>query len=292
MINPAGTYVDATVSEGGHAEAILEKLHSSGRLIGLDRDEEVLAIARRRLVNFHPRVKLIYGNFKELRNILNAEGVYFIQGILFDLGVSSRHLDTPERGFSFRFDADLDMRMDRKQTLTATHIVNRYSREELSKIFFTYGEEPQARKIASAIVKMREKQSIKTTGELLKIIEKAIWFRRDKIHPAARCFQALRIVVNQELEGLGETLREAVALLVNGGRIGVISFHSLEDRIVKQTFRLLQGRCICPPEFPICRCGKMKLLRVLTAKPLTPSLMEKQANPRARSAKFRVAEKI
>lgn len=292
ITDQGGIYVDATVGEGGHAEAILERLNCRGRLIGIDRDEEILMIAHNRLARFHSQLKLFYGNFKKLKEILKNEGVPCIQGILFDLGVSSRQLDTPERGFSFRFDANLDMRMDRRQSLTAAEIVNRYSREKLTEIFRDYGEEPRARQIASAIVKTREKQLVKTTSQLLKIIEEVVKFPRLKIHPATRCFQALRIVVNQELEGLEDSLRVAVDLLVEGGRIGVISFHSLEDRIVKQTFRLLEGKCICPPDFPVCRCGKIKKVRVLTPKPLTPSPLEKQTNPRSRSARFRVAEKI
>jgi len=292
VTDPEGIYVDATVGEGGHAEAILERLHYTGRLIGIDRDEEILIIAHNRLARFHSQIKLISGNFKELKEILEREGIRSVQAILFDLGVSSRQLDTPERGFSFRFDTDLDMRMDRKQSLTAAEIVNRYSRDKLTEIFRNYGEERLARQIARAIVETRKERPIKTTGQLLKLIEEVVKFPRRKIHSATRCFQALRIAVNRELEDLGESLPVAVDFLVKGGRIGVISFHSLEDRIVKQTFRLLEGKCICPPDFPVCRCGKIRKVRILTPKPLTPSPLEKQTNPRSGSARFRVAEKI
>lgn len=283
---PDGMYLDCTLGGGGHSEAILKKL-SSGRLIAVDKDEDALAYAKSRLGE---TPTYVHSDFKDVIFSGEYEG---LDGILMDLGVSSYQLDTPDRGFSYRFDAPLDMRMDRREALTAEIVVNDYSEKALTEIFYKYGEEPYARKIASNIVKERALAPIKNTGELVKIIEKSIppKVRYSGSHPAKRVFQAIRIEVNGELTRLYETVLQAIKLLRKGGRIAIITFHSLEDRIVKQAFKYAEADCICPPRTPICTCGKVSEITIVTKKPIVASEEELEKNPRAKSAKLRVAEK-
>ena len=282
-----GLYVDATLGAGGHAEAILER-GPRARLLGLDRDPEALELARRRLARFGERVELLEANFADLEEVLadrpNADG------ILADLGVSSMQLDEGRRGFSFRREGPLDMRMGRNGR-TAADIVATASAEELTRIFREWGEERMAAKIARGIVRERTRGPIQTTRQLARIVavEKG---GREKIDPATRVFQALRIEVNQELSALARFLAAAVARMNGGGRLAVISYHSLEDRIVKDAFRRESGVCLCPPRLPQCVCGARAALRVLTRRPLRPSDSEQRRNPRSRSAKLRVAEKV
>jgi len=268
-----GIYVDATTGAGGHAEAILQNIGSSGRLIGIDRDEEALATARKKLSD--SRVTLIRGNFSDMGNMISADGIISVDGILFDLGVSNMQLKNRDRGFSFLYDAPLDMRMDRSQQMSAREIVNRYPENELDRIFREFGEERLSRKIAKAITRYRQRNPIETCSELAQIVEK-VYGTRGRIHPATRTFQALRIAVNQELEHLTSGLRVSLHLLRRQGRLCVISYHSLEDRIVKH---FMAGS------------AKKGLLRILTKKPLTPEPEEQRANPSSRSAKLRVAER-
>lgn len=283
---PEGTYLDCTLGGGGHSEAILKKL-TSGRLIAVDKDEDALAYAKSRLGE---KPTYVHSDFKDVIFSGEYEG---LDGILMDLGVSSYQLDTPSRGFSYRFDAPLDMRMDRREALTAETVVNDYSEKELTEIFYKYGEESYARKIAANIVKERQLSPIKNTGELVKIIEKSVppKVRYSGSHPAKRVFQAIRIEVNGELTRLYETVLQAIKLLKKGGRIAIITFHSLEDRIVKQAFKYAEADCICPPKTPICTCGKVSEITILTKKPIVASDAELERNPRAKSAKLRVAEK-
>jgi len=279
-----GVYVDATVGEGGHAEALLRSTAASDRLIGLDRDAEVLQVARRRLAPFGSRVVLVHGHAAELRSILNALDVPRVSGILLDLGVSSYQLDLPERGFSFTREGPLDMRMDRMTEQTAAMLINSLGEVELVDLIQRYGEERWARRIARAILRARHRAPLQTTRELAAIITQVIpaSARPPRIHPATRTFQALRIAVNQELSKLEESLRVAVACLYPGARLCVIAYHSLEDRIVKRTFRKLAAvQELAPPE-----------VQLLTRKPITCSLTERRLNPRARSAKLRVLEKV
>ena len=292
-----GFYLDGTVGIGGHAEAIL-KQNPLNRLIGLDRDVEALELAKERLAPFGERVWLYHGDYRDLEDILEAVKGELprpsFRGILLDLGVSSLQLDRVERGFSFQKDALLDMRMDQTQELTAFDLVNRASAEELEEIFSKFGEERWARRISRRIVEVRKAGEIRTTGQLAQIVQLAIpkSAQPRKIHPATRVFQALRIAVNRELDGLGEALEKAVSFLKPGGRLCVISFHSLEDRIVKDTFLRLAKGCQCPPWFPRCVCGQKPSLRIVQKRPITPSEEEQTENPRSRSAKLRVAEKV
>ncbi|MCG0276994.1 MAG: 16S rRNA (cytosine(1402)-N(4))-methyltransferase RsmH [Thermanaeromonas sp.] len=275
---PGEIFIDATVGGGGHAYALLERLQPGGFLIGLDRDEEAVHAAGLKLKPFEGRFKLFHANFSSLSSILEVEGLKGADGLLFDLGVSSYHLENAERGFTYQVDAPLDMRMDRRQELTAAEIVNTWPEEELTRILKEYGEERWAARIAHFIVRAREKRPILSTLQLVDIVKAAIpaRFRRSGPHPAKRTFQALRIAVNDELGELRRTLAELERVLNPGGRIVVISFHSLEDRIVKQTFKELSGR----------------LLEILTPKPVVPSLEEIESNPRARSAKLRAARRV
>jgi 16S rRNA (cytosine1402-N4)-methyltransferase len=290
---PGGTYVDATLGMGGHARAILEKIGPRGTLIGLDRDKESLEKARQELDAFSARVRLYHENFKNLPLILNNLSVPALDGILADLGVSSYQLLTPERGFSFRGEGLLDMRMDRSQRQTAADLVNELPEEELARLIHRYGEERFARRIAAAIVRARAKGRITRSSQLGEIVSSAVKTRaHPTIHPATRTFQALRIVVNQELDGLAEFITEAVSFLRPGGRIVVISFHSLEDRIVKQTLRKLSGRCICGRPRELCTCPRRILANTLTGRPIRPGRAELEANPRARSARLRAAERV
>ena len=292
-IRPEGVYVDGTLGGGGHSAAILERLGPGGRLIGIDRDGDAIAAATARLGG-DERFTALRGNFHDAAELLGALGVRRIDGMLLDLGVSRYQLDEGARGFSYHADAPLDMRMDRSQALTARTVVNEYSQEELARVLREWGEENWAVQIARVICDRRRAHPIETTGELVDVIDAAIPAkvrRRDGSHPARRTFQALRIEVNDELRPLKQALEDAAGLLSPGGRLCVIAFHSLEDRIVKQTFRTLQHPCVCPPSFPVCVCGRRPLGRQLTGKPITASPEELERNPRARSATLRVFER-
>ena len=293
-IRPDGIYVDGTLGRAGHSLEILRRLGPKGRLIGVDRDETAIQAAQERLAEFAGRFTLVHSNFSRVGEILDELGIRQVDGMLFDLGVSSPQLDEAERGFSYLQDAPLDMRMDRSAALTARDVVNTWSYEELRRILFEYGEERYAPAIARAVVRQREQQAIETTGELTELIKKAMppAALREKQHPAKRSFQAIRIAVNGELEELEPMLQAAVEHLAVGGRLAVISFHSLEDRIIKKTFQQLATGCTCPPEFPVCVCGKKPRIRLVSRKPITATQAELTYNPRARSAKLRVAEKL
>lgn len=296
LLQPAAGHVvvDGTVGGGGHARLIARAIAPTGRLIAIDRDAQTLERARAALSEFGEAVTFVHDDYRNLRRILASLGVSGVHGVLLDLGVSSFQLDEPERGFTYRFDAPLDMRMDPvRQPRTAAHLVNTLSAEELTRIFREYGEERFAQRIARHIVAKRRTSPFSTTGQLVDAIKEAVpaAARRTGPHPARRAFQALRIAVNDELGALQEGLRAAVDVLLPGGRIVVISFHSLEDRIVKQTFNELARGCECPPDFPVCRCGKEPLLRILTRRPLVPGSGELELNPRARSARLRAAER-
>lgn len=292
-VKPDGTYVDCTVGSGGHAAGILELLGREGRLIGLDRDPEALAAARVRLGN-DPRVQLVRANFRGLGAVLEELGISGVDGVLYDLGVSSYQLDNPGRGFTYWEDVPLDMRMDREDPVTAADLVNTLDGKELARIIREYGEERWATRIADFIVAARARQPITTTGQLVEVIKNAVpaGARRIGPHPARRTFQALRIAVNQELEALKESLAQAIAVLKPGGRLVVLSYHSLEDRIVKEFIRKAQAGCVCPPTAPVCVCGQKPQLVAVTKRPRTPTGEEMGRNPRARSAKMRAAEKV
>ena len=288
-IRPGGTYVDGTLGRAGHSREIAKRL-TTGRLICIDRDLAAIEAAEQRLAPWKDRVRLVHGNFAELADILaDTEGA---DGMLFDLGVSSPQLDDRSRGFSYMQDAPLDMRMDRSAPLTAREVVNGWSQEELRRILYDFGEERCAPAIARAIVRRRADRPIETTLELVDIIKSAMppAALREKQHPAKRSFQAIRIAVNGELDALPPMLRAAVDKLRPGGRLAVITFHSLEDRIVKRTLRELAQGCTCPPGFPVCVCGKKPVVRL--GKPFTPTAAEVEENPRARSARLRTAEKL
>lgn len=290
---PGGVFVDSTVGLGGHAQAILERLQPGGQLIGIDRDRESLELAEARLKPFGKSVRLVHDNYKNLPLILNNLVARPVDGILVDLGVSSHQLLSPERGFSFQSDVMLDMRMDRTQQWTAADLVNKLSESELADLIYRYGEERLSRRIAAAIVQERRKTPITRCAQLAAIVSRVFKVRgHQAIHPATRTFQALRIAVNEELEGLEGFLSEAFGFLKSGGRMVVISFHSLEDRIVKKAFRKLAGQCACdaPPE--LCTCPRQELAHLITARPMTPGPDELAANPRARSARLRALERI
>ena len=293
-IRPEGIYVDGTLGLGGQSAAIAARLSPTGRLIGIDRDETALARASQRLADYAPLVTLVHGSFGHLEEILEELGIPAVDGMLFDLGVSSPQLDEAERGFSYRLDAPLDMRMDRTQSLTARDVVNTYDEAELSRILFQYGEEKYARRISAAVVRRRAEKSIETTGELVDIIRTAMPAAalREKQHPAKRSFQAIRIEVNGELREVEQMMASAPDRLRPGGRLCVITFHSLEDRIVKQGISRCEHGCTCPREAPVCTCGFHQTLKNLTGKPILPSPVEQAANPRARSAKLRAAERV
>ena len=293
VTNPSGLYVDCTLGGGGHSAAILDRLSSQGQLIGMDQDPAAIEAARVRLAPFLPQVRFVRSNFADLAVCLREMGIEQVQGVLFDLGVSSHQLDRPERGFSYMQEGPLDMRMNPSEDFSAAQVVNHYSEEAIARLIFDYGEERWARRIARFIVEARSKSSIGTTTELVKIITAAIpaAARRQGPHPAKRTFQAIRIEVNGELRILTGALQAVVKLLAPGGRIGVISFHSLEDRIVKNVFASYLGRCSCPPKTPQCICKAEAVLR-LCGKPILPSEREVAENPRSRSAKLRVAEKL
>ena len=291
-IRPDGVYVDGTLGRAGHSLEIARRL-KTGRLICIDRDEAAIEAAEERLAPYLDKVTLVHGNFSAVDEILKHLDLSGADGMLFDLGVSSPQLDDAARGFSYMHDAPLDMRMDRQAALTAHTVVNTWPAEELRRILFEYGEERYAGAIAKAIVRARESGPIDTTLQLVEIIRAALpaAARREKQHPAKRSFQAIRIAVNDELGALLPMLRGAVRCLNPGGRLCVITFHSLEDRIVKKTMQELAKGCTCPPDFPVCVCGNKPKLRLVTRKPVTPGAAELQDNPRARSAKLRVAER-
>ena len=292
-IKPEGTYLDGTLGRAGHSLEIVKRL-TSGRLICIDRDDAAIQAAKVKLADYLDRVTLVHGNFHHLDDILNGLGNPPIDGMLFDLGVSSPQLDDASRGFSYMADAPLDMRMDRSAALTAHVVVNTWPQEELSRILWQYGEERYAGRIAGAIVRRRETAPIETTLELVEVIKSAMPAAalREKQHPAKRSFQAIRIAVNDELAAVDEMMRVAVPHLAPGGRLAVISFHSLEDRIVKTALAGLAKGCTCPPDFPVCVCGKTPEVKLLTRKPIVSGEAELAENPRARSAKLRVAEKL
>lgn len=292
-IKPDGIYVDGTAGGAGHSSEIAKRL-DGGRLVAIDQDETAVAVATERLNALGKNTVVVRSNFCEIARVCDDLGIEKIDGVLMDLGVSSYQLDTAERGFSYSADAPLDMRMDNRNSLSAYDVVNTYSYEQLKKILFEYGEERYSPAIASAIVKKREQSPINTTGELSDIIKYAIpsAAREGGHHPAKRSFQAIRIEVNAELDVIEPAIRAAVDRLNRGGRIAIITFHSLEDRIVKQTFASLASGCTCPKDFPVCVCGNKPKVKVVTRKPILPSKEELEENPRSRSAKLRVAEKL
>ncbi|WP_227767118.1 16S rRNA (cytosine(1402)-N(4))-methyltransferase RsmH [Zhaonella formicivorans] len=292
-VKPDGIYVDCTLGGGGHSEAILKKLEAKGLLIGIDQDKDAINATSQRLAVYGSKFKAVHANYSQLARILAAHDVRGIDGVLFDLGVSSYQLDAGERGFSYMHDAPLDMRMDRSRNTSAKELVNCLSEEELARVIWEYGEERWAKRIAQFIIQKRKQAPIETTGQLVEVIKAAIpaGARREGPHPAKRTFQALRIAVNQELEVLKNTIEQAVHFLHPGGRIAIITFHSLEDRIVKEIFRKLARGCTCPPGFPVCVCGKEPVIDILTKKPVVASPLELKVNPRARSAKLRAAVK-
>ncbi|MEA4869875.1 MAG: 16S rRNA (cytosine(1402)-N(4))-methyltransferase RsmH [Christensenella sp.] len=296
LLAPArgGIFVDGTLGGGGHAEAVLTRLPETGRLIGIDRDWEAVHAAGDRLSAFGCRFTALHGNFFDMRSLLAEIGVSEVNGILLDLGVSSHQLDTQERGFSYKSEAPLDMRMDQQASLSAREVVNTYREEELARVIWTYGEERFSRRIAERICRAREQSPIETTLQLAQIVRDAIpaKYRNEPQHPARRTFQALRIEVNSELSGLDQAVEQACDLLQKGGRLCIITFHSLEDRIVKQAFRRFENPCTCPPSAPICICGKEPKAKILTKKPLTASDEEEARNSRSTSAKLRCIEKI
>ncbi len=288
-----GIYVDGTLGGGGHSEEILKRTGSS-RLIGIDRDSEAINAAKKRLAAYSGRTTFLNGNFADVKKLLTKAGVQKIDGAVLDLGVSSYQLDNPERGFSYMHDAPLDMRMDRSRGLSAYDVVNTYDKDRLLSIFYRYGEEKWSKRIVEFIDKRRRQTPIKTTGELVEIIAAAVpaGAREKGSHPAKRVFQAIRIEVNGELEILKNAICDFVSFLNIGGRLAVITFHSLEDRIVKQCFNELAAGCTCPRDFPVCVCGKQPAVKIITKKPVVPSGKEQTDNPRSKSAKLRVAEKI
>jgi len=293
-IKPDGIYLDGTLGRAGHSRRIAQHLTDGGRLICVDRDQAALDAAQERLKGWMDRVTLVHSNFAAIDEILDKLGLDKIDGMLFDLGVSSPQLDDSSRGFSYMADAPLDMRMDRSEGLTAADVVNTWSQDELRRILLQYGEERYAGLIAAAIVRRREDKPIETTLELVDIIKSAMPGKalKEKQHPAKRSFQAIRIAVNDELTAVDSMVRAAVPRLKKGGRLAVITFHSLEDRIVKTGMAEFAKGCTCPPDFPVCVCGKTPDIKLVTRKPILPSEQELEENPRSRSAKLRVAEKL
>ena len=292
-ISPTGTYVDGTLGGAGHGSAIAARLAEGGRLIGIDQDRDAIAAAAERLSPYADRVTIVRGNYEHIPEILNDLGIASVQGILLDIGVSSFQVDNPERGFSYNTDAPLDMRMDQDSPLTAADIVNGWSEEELRRILRDYGEERYAANIAARIVKTRQEKPFASTGDLVKVIRASIPMKMQERYgnPCKRTFQAIRIACNRELDVLEDSMDRLIGRLAPGGRICVITFHSLEDRIVKNAFRRNENPCTCPPEFPVCVCGRVSRGRVITRKPILPSQDEMGKNKRASSAKLRVFEK-
>ena len=293
-IRPEGVYVDGTLGGGGHAARVLGQLSGSGRLIGIDQDADAIAAAKERLRDYEGRLTVIHSNYAAMKQELTHIGISRVDGIVLDLGVSSFQLDTPQRGFSYRTDdAPLDMRMDRRERISARDIVNSYSEGELYRIIRDYGEDRFAKNIAKHIVSARQNKEIETTGELIQIIKAAIPMKIRAVggHPAKKTFQAIRIELNRELEVLENSLDGMIELLRENGRICVITFHSLEDRIVKNSFRRNENPCICPKNFPVCVCGRASKGRVVTRKPIVPGVAELEENKRAKSSKLRVFER-
>ena len=292
-IRPDGIYVDGTLGGGGHAYEICRRLGDKGSIIGIDQDEAAIEAAGIRLKDFGEKVTIVRSNYCEMKSVLHGSGIDKVDGIVLDLGVSSYQLDTAERGFSYREDAPLDMRMDRRQTMTARDIVNDYSEKDLYRVIRDYGEDKFAKNIAKHIVIEREKGSIETTGQLTEIIRGAIpmKFQKKSGHPAKRTFQAIRIELNRELDVLKNSLDEMIDLLNPGGRLCIITFHSLEDRIVKSAFKKNEDPCTCPKDFPVCVCGKVSKGSILTRKPILPGPEEMEENSRSKSAKLRIFER-
>ena len=293
-IKPEGIYVDGTLGGGGHALEVVKRLEGKGRFFGIDQDEAAIEAATERLGDHMGKITLIRDNYENAVSRLKEQGICGVDGIVLDLGVSSYQLDTVERGFSYKYDTALDMRMDTRQALSAKEIVNGYSQKDLARIIRDYGEDKFANNIAKHIVAAREKEEIESTFQLNEIIKGAIPARmREKGgHPSKRAFQAIRIECNRELEVLKNSLEEMIAFLNSGGRICIITFHSLEDRIVKSAFKRQENPCTCPPEFPVCMCGKQSLGKVITRKPVTPTDEEREENSRSKSAKLRIFERV
>ena len=286
-----GIYLDCTLGGGGHTEGLLKATSEKGKVIPIDQDDQAIEFAKKRLEKYGKRWQVFKNNFENLDMVLYMAGADKVDGILMDIGVSSTQLDDPERGFSYRYDTRLDMRMNKNNPLSAYEVVNEYEEEKLSKIIYEYGEERYARKIARFICEARQEKPIETTGELVDIIKRAYPSRAEK-HPAKKTFQAIRIEVNRELEVLEKAIEKAVASLKKGGRLGIIIFHSLEDRIVKNMFKELATGCKCPPELPICVCNEKPIVKLVTRKPIGPSAEELKYNNRAHSSKLRVIEKL
>ncbi|MFC4770224.1 16S rRNA (cytosine(1402)-N(4))-methyltransferase RsmH [Effusibacillus consociatus] len=291
---PGGVYVDCTLGGAGHSKRILERTSPNGKLIAIDQDMWAIENAKKVLADFQGRYEIVHSNFRYLRRVVEQYQPDGVNGVLFDLGVSSPQLDEGERGFSYMKDAPLDMRMDTTQPFSAYDLVNTWDEKEIANVIFQYGEERWGKRIAEFIVKARKNGPIHTTGELVDIIKAAIpaGARRDGPHPAKRTFQAFRIAVNDELNVFEQAIRDAIDCLKAGGRISIITFHSLEDRIAKNVFQEASKGCICPPELPICQCSNEPKLKMITRKPILPSDEELEQNPRARSAKLRIAERI
>ncbi len=289
QVRPGGCFIDCTVGTGGHAEAILDRILPSGKLLGIDADPEAIRVSRDRLNRYGEAVVLVNDSFGNLEAICRRYQFHPVDGILFDLGVSSLQLDTAERGFSFQHDAPLDMRFDPTQGLTASDIVNTFSEQQLARLIHEYGEERHSRRIARYIVQNRP---VATTLELARLVEQALRSRRARIHPATRTFMALRIAANNELQNLEPALIQATNLLRPGGRLAVISYHSLEDRITKQFMRRAASDCLCPPGTVMCRCGHVPTLKLISRKVIKPTSLEIESNPRSRSAKLRIAERL
>ena len=292
-IKPDGVYVDGTLGGAGHSSHIVQRL-TTGRLIGIDRDPVALEASGKRLETYKDRVTLVHSNFCEMKQVLEDLGISGVDGILLDLGVSSPQLDDGERGFSYMADAPLDMRMNSQDRLSAYEVVNTWSQDELKRILFDYGEERYAPRVASAICRRREEKPIETTLELVDVIRSAMppQALREKQHPAKRSFQAIRIAVNDELGSVEKAMQDAIPLLNPGGRLAVITFHSLEDRIVKNAMAEAAKGCTCPPNFPVCVCGKKPVVKLISRKPIVATEEELEVNPRSRSAKLRVCEKL
>ena len=288
-IKADGIYVDGTLGGAGHSSKIVEHLNENGRLIGIDRDQDALTASRKRLEKYS-NVTYVWGKHEDIKKHLEELEIKEVNGILLDLGVSSYQIDEPERGFSYTKDARLDMRMNREQELDAEYIINNYSKEELEKIFFEYGEENYSKRIVSKILKVRENKNIETTFELADIIREAV--PKNTVDSLKRIFQALRIEVNGELKDLKKAVEDSILSLADGGRLCIITFHSLEDRIIKNTFIEYEGRCTCPKDFPKCVCGYKSYGKIITKKPITPSAEAIERNPRSKSAKLRVFERV
>ena len=293
-IKPDGVYVDGTAGGAGHSSKIAERLSANGLLIPIDQDEDAIKVVTERLAPYADRVQVVRDNFSNLKSVLESRGIEKIDGLLLDLGVSSYQLDTAERGFSYMADAPLDMRMDNRAARSAYDVINGYSADELKKIIYDFGEERFAPKIVAGIIKAREQAPVQTTGELVEIIKKSIpsFARKEELSSVKRVFQAVRIEVNRELDVIAPTIEAAVNAMNVGGRIVIITFHSLEDRIVKQTFAGLASGCTCPKDFPVCVCGNKPKIKLITKKPILPSDEELAVNSRSKSAKLRVAERI